>query len=114
MSDYIHRINELMQDRQLHSVRELSSKCGVLEGTLAKQLRGERAISLDTISAILAAFPDVSAEWLMRGDGPMTKGEQQPSQDDSFWKRIVNALTDTCEDQKKQIAKLEELKGGCK
>ena len=31
--------------------------------TISQQLKGERAISLDTILNILSAFPNISSEW---------------------------------------------------
>lgn len=41
--------------------------------TINQQLRGERSISLDTISKILSSFEDISSEWLLRGEGDMLK-----------------------------------------
>ena len=46
--------------------------------TISQQLKGERAISLDTILNILAAFPDISSEWLLRGKGKMTLSDNLP------------------------------------
>lgn len=71
MEKFILRINELMRASNVHSVRELSAVCHIQEGTLARQLRGERAISLETIMSILKNMTNVSSEWLLRGEGPM-------------------------------------------
>lgn len=40
-----------------------------------KQINRESTISAETLYIILEAFPNISAEWLMRGDGPMLKSE---------------------------------------
>ena len=46
---------------------------GSNQKTINQQLRGERSISLDTISKILSSFEDISSEWLLRGEGDMLK-----------------------------------------
>lgn len=46
--------------------------------TVSQQLKGERAISLDTILNILCTFSDVSSEWLLRGKGQMILTETLP------------------------------------
>ena len=47
--------------------------------TISQQMKGERAISLDTILNILFAFPDISSEWLLRGKGNMTLTDNMPT-----------------------------------
>ncbi len=39
--------------------------------TVFRYLNGDNKMPLDFIERILLHFPDVSAEWLMRGDGSM-------------------------------------------
>lgn len=78
--------------------------------TISRQLRGDNPISCMLLEAVLTIYPDISAEWLMRGEGEMMCKPSVPVQDESWWKRVVGALTDTCEDQRQQIEKLKELK----
>jgi transcriptional regulator with XRE-family HTH domain len=40
--------------------------------------------STDVITKILSTFPDISAEWLMMGNGPMCKGERAFIEPDLF------------------------------
>ena len=47
--------------------------------TISQQMKGERAISLDTILNILFAFPDISSEWLLRGKGNMSLTDNMPT-----------------------------------
>ena len=64
------RLKELIDFTGL-SVRAFSSKCGISQATLDKQIKGLRGVSIETIMNILQSFPDLSSEWLIRGDGPM-------------------------------------------
>ena len=41
--------------------------------TLSRQISGRTALSFSTIDIFLDKFPDVSAEWLLRGEGDMFK-----------------------------------------
>lgn len=43
--------------------------------TLNNYMLGKRKPSLDVCLKILSAFPDISAEWLLRGEGSMYKSE---------------------------------------
>ena len=69
--------------------------------TLNTQLRGESALSVLVVVKILEIFPDISAEWLLRGEGEMYRynsGSLQfeaaitPSQDESIWKAKYEAI----------------------
>ena len=82
--------------------------------TLNTQLKGERALSANVVSKVLVAFPDVSAEWLMRGVGTMYSNQdtddssymlaytphrvkpkiEKYHQDDSVWKAKYEAIKD--------------------
>lgn len=75
MDFYRNRIKELMKAKDIKSFRELAELIGVNEYTLGRQIKGDRSVSLDVIDAIIKAIPDVSAEWLMRGEGPIFKAD---------------------------------------
>ena len=64
------RIMLILDDKQV-SVNALSKLVDMSQTTLNTQLKGERALSANVVSKVLVAFPDVSAEWLMRGVGTM-------------------------------------------
>ena len=44
---------------------------------LTNQIKGKTTISAMTVKRILNTFPDVSAEWLLRGAGEMIKQQSQ-------------------------------------
>lgn len=56
------------------SITALSKRIGVAQQTLNRQITGENAMSYYTIETILGCFPEISAEWLLRGEGEMIKG----------------------------------------
>lgn len=49
----------------------LAASIGIEQTTLNNQLIGKRGLSLDTVSAMLQAFSELSAEWLLRDRGDM-------------------------------------------
>lgn len=107
------RIMLILDDKQV-SVNALSKLAEMSQTTLNTQLKGERALSANVVAKVLSVFPDVSAEWLMRGVGTMYLKEDielsssmvaetprydepktvEPCQDDSVWKAKYEAIKD--------------------
>lgn len=81
--DILTRLKEIITFYGL-SVRAFAIKCGIAQKTLDNQLKGLRAISLETVISVLQTYPEVSAEWLTRGEGVMLikKIEIQPKWND--------------------------------
>lgn len=70
----LQRINELISHSEL-SKNAFANKISMEQTTVNNQLIGKRGVSIDLILNILLAFPEVSSEWLLRGEGEMIKGE---------------------------------------
>lgn len=109
------RVKLVLEDKSI-SVNALSKQINVAQATLNPQLRGDRTLAANIVAKILDAFPDVSAEWLMRGIGTMYSNqdeddssymvaeepkhdiinevmpEQEYHQDDSVWKAKYEEL----------------------
>lgn len=105
------RIMLILEDKQV-SVNALSKLVDMSQTTLNTQLKGERTLSANVVAKVLVAYPDVSAEWLMRGIGTMYHKEGaddspymvaetphhdepkviEPHQDDSVWKAKYEEL----------------------
>nr|DAX06763.1 MAG TPA: SOS-response transcriptional repressor [Caudoviricetes sp.] len=104
------RVKLVLEDKSI-SVNALSKQINVAQATLNPQLRGDRTLAANIVAKILDAFPDVSAEWLMRGVGTMYSNqdaddssymvaeepkhdmpEQEYHQDDSVWKAKYEEL----------------------
>lgn len=70
----VNRVKCLINEKA-RSVREFAEKIGVKQVTLNQQISGDRKLSLDIVFSILNSFPDISAEWLLRGKGNMYNTE---------------------------------------
>lgn len=87
------RIMLILDNKQV-SVNALSKLVEMSQTTLNTQLKGERGLSANVVSKVLSVFPDVSAEWLMRGVGTMYS-----NQDADGYSCMV-AETSHCEEPK--------------
>ena len=96
----VNRISKLIESTGLNPT-SFAAKIGVQQMTLWGQLNGKRKLSLDSVMAILNSYPELSAEWLMRGTGEMKKGN------DAQEKRISN-LIDVITMQQETIRNLTE------
>lgn len=105
------RVKLILEDKSI-SVNAISKQINVAQATLNPQLRGDRTLAANIVEKILTAFPDVSAEWVMRGVGTMygnqdiddssymvaeTPHREEPKieeshQDDSVWKAKYEEL----------------------
>lgn len=105
------RVKMILEDKSI-SVNALSKQINIAQATLNPQLRGDRTLAANIVEKVLTAFPDVSAEWLMRGAGTMygnqdvddssymvaeTPHREEPKmevshQDDSVWKAKYEEL----------------------
>lgn len=73
--DLIFRIKQIVRERASGNVSQCARHINIEQTRLNNCLIGKRKPSLDICARILTAFPDISAEWLMRGEGPMHKGD---------------------------------------
>lgn len=68
----LQRIIRLSKEKS-NSENQFAKLIGVNQRTINQQLKKERSLSLDTILSVLSSFGDISAEWLLRGEGEMYK-----------------------------------------
>ena len=74
----IQRIAEIITSKGF-SENSFAKQIGSNQRTINQQLRGDRKLSLDTVSNVISSFGDISAEWLLRGEGNMNKSEEKNS-----------------------------------
>jgi len=55
------------------SVAQIATQAGMAKSTVQNQLKGRYKIDVDVVGAILLLCPDLSAEWLLRGEGVQTQ-----------------------------------------
>lgn len=68
------RIKELI-DKRSESVYAFAKQINVAQTTLSEYLNNGKKVSFTIIRAILEAFPDVSADWLLRGIEPSASND---------------------------------------
>lgn len=64
------RIKELLHSKRI-TINSFAKTSGASQATISGQINGDIKISAALIYLILSTFPDVSAEWLLRGEGEM-------------------------------------------
>ena len=105
------RVKLVLEDKSI-SVNALSKQINVAQATLNPQLRGDRTLAANIVQKILTAFPDVSAEWLIRGVGTMYIN--QDADDYSYMvaetpHRVESKIEEYHQDDSVWKAKYEEL-----
>lgn len=68
----LQRIKEVFRIKGV-SMLQVSNACGIKQNTFSRQISGESTLSVSTLLSIIGYFPDISTEWLLRGDGNMLK-----------------------------------------
>lgn len=70
------RVNEFRKSLDL-SILAFSKEININQTTLNKQLKdGGCGVQVSTLTQILDTYPDISAEWLLRGEGEMKRGDE--------------------------------------
>lgn len=72
----LQRIIRLLKERS-NSENQFAKLIGANQRTINQQLKKERSLSLDTVLSVLSSFEDISAEWLLRGEGEMYKADNK-------------------------------------
>lgn len=77
MEDIIRqRIIAIFQEKKTNPTR-FSGEDKAMQKRLSRQLNGGASITSETILGILNTYPDISAEWLLRGKGEMLIASSQ-------------------------------------
>ncbi|MBQ0111742.1 MAG: helix-turn-helix transcriptional regulator [Bacteroidales bacterium] len=74
------RIQQIMQNYGLNS-GQFASKLGVQPSNISHVLSGRNKPSLEFVTKIMKAFPDVDYRWLVMNQGSMLSTSQKESQD---------------------------------
>lgn len=100
------------------SAYAIAKSCSINERTIYQQTNGSSKLGIGTLEALLLLSPDLSAEWLLRGNGAMLISQPQHEtlardiRDDN---EVIAALNRTIDIQEREIAglydRIKELKG---
>lgn len=77
--DISNRIRAYLHDKRI-SETQFAKKAELVQATVNKQLNGTSALSASIIESLALQFPDISMEWLIRGNGSMLLNDPAPSQ----------------------------------
>jgi hypothetical protein len=86
----LERINHLIEDCG-ESKNALANKCDMAPQTFGRYVNGDNKITVSLVSSLLEVFPDLSAEWLLRGEGSMYKTTELPPVDVSSEESIEHS-----------------------
>ncbi len=67
------RIKIAIQNSIYKNVNAFARHSGIAQVTLCNYVNAKRTPNVAIVISILEKLPDLSAEWLMRGEGPMLK-----------------------------------------
>lgn len=109
----VERIKELIAYTGL-SDRAFALKCGLKQNTFSRQLNGLNEVSTQTALSILSTFPEISAEWLLRGTGEMLLTSEQPtaSNESDRLSKLIDTIAfqqDTINNLQARINELETI-----
>ena len=112
MEEAIRKRINLVIDESKMSQTAFADAINVVQVTLNRQLKGQRGVSLDTISSILQYQTDLSAEWLLRGEGEMRKTTELPAVDVSSEESIAHSaeIARLVKEKNELIDEIESLK----
>lgn len=94
------RIIDLLLSQNV-SVNLFAKSSGLKQTTLSDQINGESKISAITLTALLEYFPNLSAEWLLRGEGDMLKADTTPLP-------LAEVTQELSSNNEEELAKLRE------
>ena len=70
------RLQRIMHHESINQI-ELAERTGRLQSNISHILTGKRGVPIKFMEDILKAFPDISREWLMFGEGNMYISEEK-------------------------------------
>lgn len=116
MGTIVDRLKLLLKEYDM-SENKFASEIGVKSQTLNTYTSGKRGVSYDVVEKILAKFPQISAEWLIRGVGNMCCAPQSDINtlfnaqgDNSTNQQIVGASNEALIKENEMLKQLLEEK----
>ena len=83
------RVNEILLSHNI-SINKFSDGDSALQNRLSRQINRGASITAETLFILLDKFKDVSAEWLLRGEGEMLKSDNKNINDNFNKIQYVN------------------------
>lgn len=107
-NNIIDRLFLFMADKSIND-NQMTVCAGLSIGVIGKMRKGiTKGLNSSNIEKILHAYPDLSSEWLLRGEGEMYKSKT--SNDQSEWNVLLKEINDREEIIRKQAEQIGALK----
>lgn len=114
MSALLERIKQFIDYKHI-SIRKFEESVGFSNGAFSSQLKNKKTIGCDKLENILHIYPEISAEWLLTGEGDMLKiandSEEQTSNTLCKECALLKTKDELIETQRKLIQSLENQMG---
>ena len=105
------RIKKIMENEGFGSdINNFADTININRQTMNTNLGRNKEVSLNIIQAILNKFDSINAEWLLRGKGPMRKGEKTYLEPFLFDEEEIKPQEDTEQQKYAQENILQEVK----
>lgn len=110
-SKFIERLQTFMAEEGIND-NQMTVKAGLSVGLVGKCKKSGKGMVSDNIEKILYAYPELSAEWLMRGEGEMFLVKRQPKPESvADYGLFVDTIKQQAEEIGRLKARIEELEG---
>ena len=107
-NNIIDRLFLFMADKSIND-NQMTVCAGLSIGVIGKMRKGiTKGLNSSNIEKILHAYPDLSSEWLLRGEGEMYK--IKTSNEQSEWNVLLKEINDRDELIRKQAEQIGALK----
>lgn len=74
------------------SFNKFEKSIQVSHGSISNAWKNKKNVGSNVVSKILAAYPEISAEWLLRGKGQMFLPHELPANADSFNEEMSDSM----------------------
>lgn len=82
MTNFSKRLRIFMQEEGI-TPNQLTVRSGMSNGLIGRVVRDGKGLTTENLEKILKAFPDLSADWLLMGRGPMYIKRASPEQSEA-------------------------------
>lgn len=109
------RLRGFLKEQNM-SINQISLNTNYPQSTLNKQINKETSMSLSTLLVLLDLFSELSAEWLLRGEGNMLRTatsndtsavSDEKVKDVAYWKHVALSMSEEVTEKKDRIKELE-------
>lgn len=108
MADLFDRLDKYMKYKGLND-NQLTVLAQLSVGSLGKQRKGSRGLSVESIAKILSACPDLNSDWLLIEKGDMLKKTGMELENDMSVRLVLKRDEQLIRENERLLIKVDEL-----